>query len=68
MRVENGNIRVLIATSAAGMGVNFKDIKYVLTMDPLDIWMDLSSSLVEQDVTGVLPWLFYSLMVNSVEN
>ena len=30
MSVENGNIRVLVATCAAGMGVNFKAIKYVI--------------------------------------
>ena len=34
MRVENGNIRVLVATSAAGMGVNFKAIKYVINYGP----------------------------------
>ena len=34
MRVENGNIQVLVATCAAGMGVNFKAIKYVINYGP----------------------------------
>lgn len=30
MNSENGKIRVIIATSAAGMGVNFKGVKYTV--------------------------------------
>nr|XP_034333442.1 ATP-dependent DNA helicase hus2/rqh1-like [Crassostrea gigas] len=35
MSVESGNIRVLVATSAAGMGVNFRSVKYVINYGPL---------------------------------
>lgn len=34
MGVEDGKIRVLVATSAAGMGVNFKSVKYVINYGP----------------------------------
>ncbi|XP_052678559.1 uncharacterized protein LOC128159483 [Crassostrea angulata] len=34
MSVESGNIRVLVATSAAGMGVNFRSVKYVINYGP----------------------------------
>ncbi len=34
MLVENGSIRVLICTSAAGLGVNFKGIKHVIHYGP----------------------------------
>lgn len=34
MSKENGKIRILIATSAAGMGVNFKDVQNVINFGP----------------------------------
>ena len=34
MSIENGQVRLLICTSAAGMGVNFSGIKYVINFGP----------------------------------
>ena len=34
MNQENGKIGILIATSAAGMGVNFKGVQNVLNFGP----------------------------------
>jgi superfamily II DNA/RNA helicase len=34
MEAENGNIRVLVSTSSAGMGVNFKDLQNIVHFSP----------------------------------
>lgn len=49
MEAENGSIRVLVSTSSAGMGVNFKDLQNIVHFSPL---RDMDTFIQQMGRTG----------------
>lgn len=65
MNNPNGKLRILIATSAAGMGVNFSNLNQVINYGPPK---DMDSFV--QQIGGAgrdTQWLYWYSMVDSVE-
>ena len=67
MSVSNGTVRILVASSAAGMGVNFKGLNSIIHFGPPKTWTALYSSLAGQIEMGLRQWHFFYLMENNVE-
>ena len=66
MNQENGKIRILITTSAAGMGVNFKGVQNVLNFGPPKDMDTLCKNLGELAEMGIMLWQSCCIMDDSV--
>ena len=52
LKSDNGNVRVIVATSALSMGVNFPDVKYIIHMGPARNTVDHIQEIERADRNG----------------